>query len=244
MNMLGSKLLPQMSGSFAPISVNNLLLWLDAMDANSIFADIEMTTVAQNGEAVSGWRDKSGNNNNALQSNGAVAPAKTTNGVQTNGTNKYLAIPSISEGDQFTIFCVVTPNDVANSWRTFLGHETYGTNIGWFMWTNAANSVAYSKPTGFTVYTSNDTTRKILTFGKDTNTGYIYKNGVLESSASQPSYNQSNVSLTIGCRHSNDGSSVVDYVAATFHEIAIFSRWLTDTERSEMNEYMASKWGI
>lgn len=65
--------------AFTPKSIAGLALWLDASDA---------TTITQVANAVSQWRDKSGNNNHGNQATGTAQPlvqAAAQNGLNTLG---------------------------------------------------------------------------------------------------------------------------------------------------------------
>ena len=69
---------------FAQLPVNNdILLWLDATDTSTLFQDTALTTPAGNGDPVAGWRDKSGNDFHATQSDSFLTP--TYNSTAMNG---------------------------------------------------------------------------------------------------------------------------------------------------------------
>ena len=52
-----------------PAAFSNLALWLDASDSSTLFANTTLSTPATS--SVAGWKDKSGNNNHAVQSTSA-----------------------------------------------------------------------------------------------------------------------------------------------------------------------------
>lgn len=64
------------SGIFNLNQISGLQLWLDADDSSTMYTDSTLTTLAvADGDPVGGWRDKSGNNRHALQSDGTKKPA-------------------------------------------------------------------------------------------------------------------------------------------------------------------------
>ena len=63
------------SGAFQPDNISGLQFWVDASDTTTLYTDSALTTLAINdGDVVGGWKDKSGNARNALQSNGTNKP--------------------------------------------------------------------------------------------------------------------------------------------------------------------------
>jgi hypothetical protein len=65
--------------SFNPLSFSPAF-WLDASDASTLYTDSSLTTlVANDGDPVGGWKDKSGNAKHALQASGTNKPLFKTN---------------------------------------------------------------------------------------------------------------------------------------------------------------------
>jgi hypothetical protein len=61
---------------FTPASISGLQLWLDADDSSTLYTDSTLATLAvSDGDVIGGWKDKSGNNRHALQSDGLKKPA-------------------------------------------------------------------------------------------------------------------------------------------------------------------------
>lgn len=61
--------------AFTPASISGLQLWLDASDASTLFTDSAGTTLATaDGDPVGCWKDKSGNNYHAKQTDGSFKP--------------------------------------------------------------------------------------------------------------------------------------------------------------------------
>jgi hypothetical protein len=62
--------------SFMPDQILGLQLWVDASDSSTLYTDSALTTLAvADGDPIGGWKDKSGNNRHALQSDGLKKPA-------------------------------------------------------------------------------------------------------------------------------------------------------------------------
>ncbi len=62
------------SAQWTPAQLPGLMLWLDASDAGTLWADTEATTAATNGGLVARWDDKSGSNRYATQSTSGSRP--------------------------------------------------------------------------------------------------------------------------------------------------------------------------
>lgn len=84
------------SGS-SNFGISGLSLWFDSLDSSTLFADTSFTTSVTS--AVGGWRDKSGNNYHATQSNSSYQP-NLINGhlnnspvVRFDGSNDFLNLP-------------------------------------------------------------------------------------------------------------------------------------------------------
>jgi hypothetical protein len=66
-----------------------LMAWYDGADSSTLFQDSTLTTPAAFGDFVGGWKDKSGNNNHALQPTGSVRPTRAAGNVlQFTGTQR------------------------------------------------------------------------------------------------------------------------------------------------------------
>jgi len=107
---------------FSPLSVSQLILWLDASDAS---------TIVPNGNKVSQWNDKSGKGDNYTQSNPDLQPFynEQINGlnVVTFDINKMEATFGAVKGSAYTFYFVVaTTRTVGNN--TILGNDSSGFN--------------------------------------------------------------------------------------------------------------------
>ena len=81
-----------------PNNLSGLKLWLDSSDSTTIFTDAALTSLSTS--TVGGWKDKSGNNNHAIQSTSANQPSTTSSGIQFDGSNDGFTLTNdISEAN-------------------------------------------------------------------------------------------------------------------------------------------------
>lgn len=244
MNMLGGGLLPQFSNARFPSS--GLLLWLDFADVNTLWQDVGRTVPAANGDVIGTWDDKSGYGRNAVQSIAACKP-QNSNGVLFDGSNDYLTVSDPGEGVDFTCFVACKLRTVFRAWRIMLGHEIYNANNGWFFWNNAAGNYAIGAIGHGDLYTGVTSGSKYaFAFGRESSSGYVrlYKNGISVGETLVSSFGPASISLSIGCRHSNDGSSFVDYSDHYVYEVLLWNRFLTSGERAIVDSYLNGKWSL
>ena len=67
---------PSAAMQFSPLKIDGLLLWLDAADQGTLFADNEANTLAGPAEIVAVWRDKSASQTHAVQTEAALRPQR------------------------------------------------------------------------------------------------------------------------------------------------------------------------
>jgi hypothetical protein len=107
-------------GSFSPLDLPNLVLWLDSSDASTLWQQSDGTVPADsNGDVVGRWDDKSANGYHVTQSTTSLKPLKQANGIQFDGADDYLSNTSFQNfGDNYTAFAVARYNigaDVTNA---------------------------------------------------------------------------------------------------------------------------------
>lgn len=88
--------------AFTPASISGLQLWLDASDASTLFTDSAGTTAATaDGDPVGCWKDKSGNDYHATQTDGTFKPLRKNaiqnakNIIRFDGTNDCLVCGNV-----------------------------------------------------------------------------------------------------------------------------------------------------
>ena len=98
---------------FTPASISGLQFWVDSADASTLYTDSALTTLAvADGDVIGGWKDKSGNSRNALQTDGTKKPVlklaiqNGRNVVRFDGVNDNMTF-SNWQSNPATVFLVV-----------------------------------------------------------------------------------------------------------------------------------------
>lgn len=234
---------------FDPRSINNILLWLDAADPSTLTVD--------GSDGVSEWRDKSGNNKHFEQTDSTGRPLynSTNRLVDTTDQEKWL----VRESDNDMIW--------DGAWTYFIVHETVddadtntavvignATNVSAFVSRHESTTVnnlegicARTSGNAFTsarysgiVYDQ----KKLHTGIWDNDDIYIYLNGVLkESTLGTSTARSTSHTRTVIGRLSNLPANTGK--KRTFiHEIIMYKRALTASERSLVEDYLYVKWGM
>ena len=99
--------------SFRPDEIVGLQFWVDASDSSTLYTDSALTTLAvSDGDVIGGWKDKSGNSRNALQTDGTKKPVlklaiqNGRNVVRFDGVNDNMTF-SNWQSNPATVFLVV-----------------------------------------------------------------------------------------------------------------------------------------
>lgn len=223
--------------NFLPTSVTGCALWLDAADT---------TTITKIGSNVTQWNDKSGNGNNATQSNSASQP---TSGVSTQngynvitfaGTTKYMSYGTTNVSPStMTVFCIYNNNTFnpygepvevgpfsffypAPSSNVGIGRKGATDEILSSWSTNGLTTSQYVLYTG-TVSVSTNTVCNLFFNGTQVGTSNVSSSGGISSY---------NVGALTGSTTGNIG------------EVIVFNSVLTATNRRQIEGYLAWKWGI
>jgi hypothetical protein len=238
------------SNDFGSVSINNfeilvsewipsikadLLLWLDASD---------ISTISESSYLVSQWRDKSGNNNHALQNNSTYMPqAGFADKMLKFDGQDGLFISNESSFDliQFSIFAVIkgggtifAKNTTSTSTssqarrKLTLKHSLFSSG-------GDSNNVLSFENTATSV-------KKIIGFVSSNLSSHLYSiNGDLRSSSVTLSTNVFNDALpSVGAAF----SQVAEGLNGSIGEIIIFSSTSTELEIEKIEGYLAHKWGL
>ncbi|MBD5606310.1 MAG: multicopper oxidase domain-containing protein [Candidatus Eremiobacteraeota bacterium] len=234
--------------SFTPTQITNLAAWYDASDA---------TTIAQTANAVSSWKDKSGNGLTLTQATTSRMPVTGQNidglGALSITNGQYLATSGTSFGakvaNESTTFVVTNATATTTSGTVVSAGAAPGTNtprwqlrlyesgVTHFDFNNvstgriAANET-YAGPATWTAAGS--------VSGK---MQFLRKNGNTLVSSNGPAATVTNANpLVVGA---NFNGASVDYpYAGTVGEILVYNRMLTTAETQSVEGYMACKWGL
>jgi Ca2+-binding RTX toxin-like protein len=222
-------------------------LWLDAADASTI--------TDAGGGAVSGWADKSGNDNHTTMLTGTKQPTLTTNSV--NGLNSLTfdggdvltAADSASldiSGNQLFFISVVTPTQIGGSGDLIINKESSyevaarSSDIEAAVetadggsWAWGGNMTAYSAETRAYGFNHNNTQWNFYTDGALIET-------IVPAGNEVGNITPSNNLLSIGGR-SNGGNPSYD---GQMSEILLFDKTLSAADLQQIQTYLAEKWGL
>jgi hypothetical protein len=103
----------RLNSPWSPTRLAGLQFWVDAADASTLYTNSALTTLAvSDGDPVGGWKDKSGNSRNALQTDGTKKPLlklaiqNGRNVVRFDGVNDNMTF-STWQSNPSTVFLVV-----------------------------------------------------------------------------------------------------------------------------------------
>jgi len=241
---------------FSPRSIAGCQLWLDAADA---------TTITQSGGTVSQWTDKSSNAFVFTQATSSYQPTFISNGtnglslLRFNGTNQYLGggtTLTIGTNDvaMFAV-CKYTVGSIVESYifakslyggaagRILFGLRTMGiADAGFNVWwqgTSYESSYASYHSVEFV------TTRAsgVNTFYANGSQFYQINPGVDTSTNWTSGYNM----IVGGYNNSSGGINPPQtglYMNGDICEILLFSSTIDNTQRQQIEGYLAQKWGL
>ena len=237
-------------GTLLPTQISGCQLWFDAAD---------QTTITLNGSTVASWNDKSGNGYSVAQSTASYQPTYTTNllnglpGIQLSGT-RYLYqfgsnVSLFASSAATTVFMVAKNGSTIPNWNIV--------NTMWFSGVSAGTSryhlsFGYGTSNGVTLFENPAFTQfgpttvvplgsnAIIGFSLSTGLNYINVNGTLT--------NYSGATLTSAADStyfmfgdSRGGTLVTDM---NVYEFVGFNKTLLETERQQIEGYLAQKWGL
>ena len=219
---------------FNPKGVDGLQLWLDASDT---------TTITKDGSTnVSQWRDKSINGYQAVQNTGQSRGKPTfVTGAQNYvslAPNQAMIIPNFSYTTSWSVFCCMNNVVVAGRWLISPFQDAYLVMMGMATGQKIFNGLL-SDPgvsTGRHIeYTSAQNTN-------GTGAYVYYRDGTIQGS-NNTSYSQVATILNLGI---GANSTYPDACDGTYYmyEILIYNRYLSNTERQNIESYLAQKWAM
>jgi hypothetical protein len=219
--------------AFQPIDITGLALWLDGADASSI---------TLSGTAVTQWNDKSGNGRNATQGTSGNRPTFTGSGVIFNASNNQFLALSVPFASTHSVFIVASST---SAYQTYLFGRNYA-GSGPAIIANYTNGVMeyYSGSDGSSrsTFTSSMTATFIAGYIRTYNSSlYGRYNGAQVFSAGGPTSEPS--SMDWGYLGDSDGSHS-NFYTGTIYEFMIFNTALTTAQATQIEGYLAQKWGL
>ncbi len=246
--VLGPVLSPVLGSSlfFLPTDLAGLKLWLDAADAG---------TITESGGLVSQWSDKSSEGNNATQFTGALQPVTGTQTV--NGLNvvDFDGIDDLMElssqpliGTEARTIIVVgyaiddtgTPTMVSLTDVGVAG-ERYEVSAEIGLRISAANSFwlddAVESGVAAIIMMTNEANSTLV---EDSDNLQAYRDGALITSTAQanPTTSVNTISGTATISHA------ARQLNGVIGEVIIYDRVISFSERTLLDNYLSSKWGI
>ncbi len=232
---------------FSPSQITSLATWLDATDTSTLYSDSNGSTlITGNGSSVRYWRDKSTNANNMRVSAAPAAP--------TFQTGSFNGLPALSFNTAY--FNAVTLSKVsAQTNSVFVFYRTLPGNTAPIVYgVSPGNNEIGMYPTYYFVRHGNGTDNGVGP--TDTNQPTIGE--ILSSDSSLLYFNNftniSPVSPVLGTpgnifysTYFNVGTyqSGVGYNPQfSIGEVIIYNKFLSTTERQQVEGYMAWKWGL
>lgn len=227
----------------------NLLAWYDTSVPASIRTGTAGISQAVNGDAVSEWRDISGNAYHAAQSVAARQPvynstawtgSKTT--ITWNGVDHGLIVTGLT-WQTYTIGVAMRHNNIGGVRAIITKRPAVSASFFWFLYNTTSSSFNWDQNGG----------RYNTTFIPTVSTDYIYTlvrplsasnrsqyvNGTINGTTNANADNVNNETLTIG----NDYSAASRGAFSNISEIVITSNDLTTSVRQQLEGYLAWKWG-
>jgi hypothetical protein len=228
------------------------VFWLDGADASTIRdgdGDYAHSGAggANNGfsGSVATWMDKSGSGFNVTNGNAAQQPTYTIDGLNENnvvtfdgGTDRLVNSGAVIPGNDYTLFVVFNRTTAAGRDAVFeLGGG--GSRNGLFV-NDSGNRLGFYANTTFynstNVYTPS--TYELVTMIHDVNAISMWRGNALEVNTAG-SARASTTGIYIG-----DDSTSGDQLQGNIAEFIVYDRDLTTDERRDIENYLASKWGL
>jgi hypothetical protein len=236
---------------FNPKSIAGLELWFDATDASTVDTDTGVTE----------WRDKSGLGREFLQNSGLNQPPLVSNGI---GGKPSLSFTALSDHfmrgafartlTQMTSIIVARmETGTTNSARTFsLAIPAIGADFQ-----QTGHISPHMREGGnialISYHQDNFRAARSITFGSPfihsvTHTGTLLSNRVNNGTAATYTYTTPPWSAAFSTMMLNtantSGSAGNNQMTGLISEILLYSRDLSDSERSAIHKYLGKKYGI
>lgn len=121
------------SEEWTPANLTGLVLWLDAADTSTLWADTNATVATTNGGAVVRWDDKSGNARHAVRTDGSLtlSPSRASGWVKFLITQE-IQLPSVPQQNNQDVIAVTDTTLIGTGYRAFMRRRYGGAgDRGW-----------------------------------------------------------------------------------------------------------------
>jgi hypothetical protein len=213
-----------------PANLSGLKLWLDSRDSASIFSDTALSSISTS--TVGGWKDKSGNNNHAIQSTSANQPTITSTGIQFDGSNDGFNLSNDISEANLNIFLVLQGHGYA--------FANNGTDRALFLNSNQNLYWTFNSSTTFdnvAISAYSASSSQLLEFSLNSGTAKLRLNG--SEASSQGSVSGNFKIDRIGLKW--EGTTGQPTWTGKLMEIVAID---TNSDRVGIESYLARKWGL
>lgn len=225
--------------TFQPVDIPGCAMWLDAADSSTI------TTSSGN---VTAWRDKSGNGNNTTSVVGTptVSTQSGKQYVYVNGSSGFRGAVSIT-GTQLTTFAIIIFETLQNGSNRVISLGVTN-DLDWqntlytaALYVNSQTLRTFRSGTGeINISTTASSIPRIASSLYDNTNAYLYLDGVVASPlASTGSFGIQ--AYGIGVNATSDGN---EFFLGYIGEILVYNTAVTNSQRVQIEQYLAQKWGI
>jgi hypothetical protein len=229
---------------FLPSQISGLSLWLDAADT---------TTVSVSGSTVTAWRDKS-----SLAYTGTSSAGRNftyvsnilnrLNCIQT-ATGQTLTISNFVLGPTMSVFLLYFPINQSTASPFIEQGPNANSSAGFYMYSGGLQSFFINNGGAGTFIdagnvTVSNTWQMLEAINKDpnaSNTMSFYTNGTVRASGGNTTTNSTTTAtLFINGRNNTNTVSIASYIA----EIIIYNVAVSNSQRQQIEGYLAWKWGL
>jgi hypothetical protein len=234
---------------FRPTQISGCALWLDASDPDG------NGVAPANGASLSTWKDKSLNGFSGTAVNSPKYQINIQNklpGIQFNGTSQYINFGNVVNLGTSQIF-VFSVAQFTGDGSVIAKSSFRGNAARWFIIRSAVDGGlsfgADATGAGVVAAFSDSTTSTQLVGGIwDRTSLYIFQNGTQKATASLSSSSSlSNTDpLYVGAYPNDTGTGPQSglYLNGYIFEILVYRASITDTQRQQIEGYLAWKWGL
>lgn len=250
---------PRATSVAVPLTIAGLAAWFDASDLSTLFQNSTLATpVAANSDPVGGWKDKSGNNNHALQATDAKRPLYKTGvlnsqaGILSDGSDDCLQVSglSLSTHTMFVVFkasgdgAIMEHGDNANTNDGFYIAPSNG-NTSTIQRSITAGGGVSSAKLAADWATDNVARRVRVENGGTAALHKLYIAGTLQSWASETATSLSAsaaTSATLNIFSRNNGSGFL--FTGHIFELLIYSPVISAPSAAIVEAYLGTKWRV
>lgn len=242
-NTLLLRPLAKLKTQLDPTTIPDLELWLDAADSATVSLD--------GSNNVQEWQDKSGNNLHATQTTAANRPdySGTLNGKKVigfAGSPECLIAPNPTSGGIPRTVILVTKysSSPSNTFHILSLSHAITNGQSWIL-TTEIGVRCFNVIRIFGGGQSN--TPQILSItqtGDNSNTLSAHINGSPQTPTNTIAGTINSTSSNIGLAFNGNTTTPQGHLSGDLAEVLIFSRALTESERSSIEKYLSSKWGV